>query len=79
MKPAAVLSLLIGAVAAFAPQKQVSRASMSLSAFENELGVQKPLGFWYVFLFIKIDLFRLPTRGSGILTKCLNVPFSGIL
>eukprot|EP00537_Pseudo-nitzschia_pungens_P014545 CAMPEP_0172382190 /NCGR_PEP_ID=MMETSP1061-20121228/174_1 /TAXON_ID=37318 /ORGANISM="Pseudo-nitzschia pungens, Strain cf. pungens" /LENGTH=207 /DNA_ID=CAMNT_0013110017 /DNA_START=57 /DNA_END=680 /DNA_ORIENTATION=+ len=45
MKTAAVLSLLIGSAAAFAPQ-QASRASTSLAAFDAELGAQPPLGFW---------------------------------
>ncbi len=48
MKTAAILSLVISTVAAFAPQ-QDARASTSLaSSFESELGAQKPLGFWYV-------------------------------
>ena len=46
MKTAAVLSLLIGSAAAFAPAQQASRASTSLSAFESEVGVQRPLGYW---------------------------------
>eukprot|EP00531_Pseudo-nitzschia_arenysensis_P011375 CAMPEP_0116139390 /NCGR_PEP_ID=MMETSP0329-20121206/13290_1 /TAXON_ID=697910 /ORGANISM="Pseudo-nitzschia arenysensis, Strain B593" /LENGTH=208 /DNA_ID=CAMNT_0003634437 /DNA_START=51 /DNA_END=677 /DNA_ORIENTATION=+ len=46
MKTAAILSLVISTVAAFAPQ-QDARASTSLaSSFESELGAQKPLGFW---------------------------------
>ena len=45
MKTAAVLTLLVGSAAAFAPQ-QASRASTSLAAFESELGAQPPLGFW---------------------------------
>ena len=47
MKTAATLALLAGTAAAFAPQQQ-TRASTSLAAFEDALGVQKPLGFWYV-------------------------------
>jgi len=46
MKTAAVLSLLIGSAAAFAPAQQATRASTSLSAFESEVGVQRPLGYW---------------------------------
>lgn len=45
MKTAAVLSLLVGTAAAFAPQQQ-SRGSTSLSGFEDALGAQEPLGFW---------------------------------
>merc|ERR1719343_1718314 len=45
MKIAAILSLVIGSAAAFAPQQE-SRASTSLAAFEDALGAQKPLGFW---------------------------------
>jgi hypothetical protein len=48
MKTVATLALLAGTAAAFAPQ-QASRASTSLeAAFEDALGVQEPLGFWYV-------------------------------
>ena len=47
MKTVATLALLAGTAAAFAPQQQ-SRASTSLAAFEDALGVQNPLGFWYV-------------------------------
>jgi len=46
MKTATILSLLIGTAAAFAPQEQASRVSTSLSAFEAQLGAQKPLGYW---------------------------------
>mmetsp|Transcript_20639 Transcript_20639/g.42480 ORF Transcript_20639/g.42480 Transcript_20639/m.42480 type:complete len:209 (-) Transcript_20639:271-897(-) len=46
MKTAAILSLVISTVAAFAPQ-QDARVSTSLSgSFESELGAQRPLGFW---------------------------------
>jgi hypothetical protein len=48
MKTVATLALLAGTAAAFAPQ-QASRACTSLeAAFEDSLGVQEPLGFWYV-------------------------------
>lgn len=48
MKTIATLALLAGTAAAFAPQ-QASRASTSVgAAFEDALGVQEPLGFWYV-------------------------------
>jgi hypothetical protein len=46
MKTAAILSLLVSTAAAFAPQQEASRVSTSLSAFESEIGAQKPLGFW---------------------------------
>ena len=44
MKSVAALAL-IGSAAAFAPA-QTGKASTQLNAFENELGVQKPLGFY---------------------------------
>merc|ERR1711994_1023407 len=38
---------LAGSAAAFAPAGQVSKSSVATQmAFENELGVQPPLGFW---------------------------------
>jgi len=46
MKTAAILSFLVGSAVSFAPQQQQSRPSTSLSAFESELGAQRPLGFW---------------------------------
>jgi Chlorophyll A-B binding protein len=41
----AVIASLIASAAAFAPAAQ-QKTSTSLNAFENELGVQQPLGFW---------------------------------
>ena len=41
----ATLALIAGSAAAFAPSK-VAQTSTSLKAFENELGVQPPLGFF---------------------------------
>merc|ERR1712029_474564 len=41
----AIAATLIGSAAAFAPV-QTGKASTALSAFENELGVQPPLGFF---------------------------------
>lgn len=41
----AILSALAASAAAFAPAKQAA-TSTSLNAFESELGVQKPLGFF---------------------------------
>jgi len=42
----ALLALCLGAASAFvAPKAPVTRSG-ALSAFESELGVQKPLGFW---------------------------------
>jgi len=46
MKTAAIVSLLIGSAVSFTPQQQITQSSTSLSAFESELGAQKPLGFW---------------------------------
>jgi len=45
MKLAVFLSLLASA-AAFAPNKQAAPSVTALQAYENELGAQKPLGFW---------------------------------
>merc|ERR1711923_685130 len=43
----AIAALLAGSAAAFAPKAQVSRISVATQmAFESELGVQPPLGFW---------------------------------
>lgn len=42
----AVLASLFASAAAFAPAQTSSRTSVSLNAFENEVGVQQPLGFW---------------------------------
>merc|ERR1712113_849682 len=41
----ATLALVAGSAAAFAPSK-VAQTSTALNAFENELGVQPPLGFF---------------------------------
>ena len=41
----AVLAAIIGSAAAFAPA-QTGKATTALSAFENELGAQPPLGFF---------------------------------
>merc|ERR1712029_956876 len=41
----AIAATLIGSAAAFAPV-QTGKASTALNAFENELGVQPPLGFF---------------------------------
>eukprot|EP00567_Pseudictyota_dubia_P005563 CAMPEP_0197442772 /NCGR_PEP_ID=MMETSP1175-20131217/8719_1 /TAXON_ID=1003142 /ORGANISM="Triceratium dubium, Strain CCMP147" /LENGTH=112 /DNA_ID=CAMNT_0042973311 /DNA_START=18 /DNA_END=353 /DNA_ORIENTATION=- len=41
----AIAALLAGSAAAFAPA-QVGKASTALNAFENEVGVQPPLGFF---------------------------------
>ena len=42
---AAITAALVGSAAAFAPA-QTGKASTALNAFEDELGVQKPLGFY---------------------------------
>uniref|UniRef100_A0A7R9WU45 Plastid light harvesting protein n=1 Tax=Craspedostauros australis TaxID=1486917 RepID=A0A7R9WU45_9STRA len=42
----AILASLIASAAAFAPAQQASTSTTALNAFESELGVQKPLGFW---------------------------------
>merc|ERR1719373_55847 len=45
MMKLAVLAALAGSAAAFAPAP-VARTASSLAAFEDELGVQPPLGYW---------------------------------
>ena len=40
-----IVALMAGSAAAFAPSK-VTTLSTSLNAFESELGVQDPIGFW---------------------------------
>jgi len=42
----AIFSLLVGSAAAFAPTAFKARANTKVAAFENELGVIKPTGFW---------------------------------
>jgi len=42
----AILSLLAGYAAAFAPQQNELKSSALSANFESELGAQKPLGFW---------------------------------
>lgn len=43
----AVLASLVASAAAFAPAKNAARTSVATNmAFEDELGVQPPLGFW---------------------------------
>ena len=41
-----ILASLIASAAAFAPAQQATVKTTSLNAFEDELGVQPPLGFW---------------------------------
>ena len=43
------LASLIASAAAFAPAQQASNTALKASAFEDELGVQPPLGFWDPF------------------------------
>merc|ERR1719362_1007122 len=45
MMTSALLAALIGSAAAFAPASQ-KPSTTALNAFETELGVQPPLGFW---------------------------------
>eukprot|EP00591_Stephanopyxis_turris_P009064 CAMPEP_0195518882 /NCGR_PEP_ID=MMETSP0794_2-20130614/13847_1 /TAXON_ID=515487 /ORGANISM="Stephanopyxis turris, Strain CCMP 815" /LENGTH=207 /DNA_ID=CAMNT_0040647915 /DNA_START=52 /DNA_END=675 /DNA_ORIENTATION=+ len=42
----AILSLLIGSAAAFAPSVKPARTTALNMAFEGELGAQPPIGFW---------------------------------
>merc|ERR1719464_2545187 len=46
MMQLAALAALVGSATAFAPAPVARTASTSLSAFESELGVQPPLGFF---------------------------------
>merc|ERR1719203_1551377 len=45
MKSALLAAALVGSASAFAPGS-VAKTSTALNAFESELGVQPPLGFW---------------------------------
>jgi hypothetical protein len=45
MKTAACLAAILGSAAAFAPAQEAKQTT-ALAAFENELGVQPPLGFY---------------------------------
>lgn len=47
MKSTLIVSLLASA-AAFAPLQQPSKVTAIEGAFDQEIGVQAPLGFWYV-------------------------------
>ena len=49
MKTVAALSLLAGSALAFAPQQAGKTSSAVSASFEDALGAQPPLGFWYVF------------------------------
>eukprot|EP00561_Arcocellulus_cornucervis_P008357 CAMPEP_0185812890 /NCGR_PEP_ID=MMETSP1322-20130828/10194_1 /TAXON_ID=265543 /ORGANISM="Minutocellus polymorphus, Strain RCC2270" /LENGTH=70 /DNA_ID=CAMNT_0028509483 /DNA_START=57 /DNA_END=265 /DNA_ORIENTATION=+ len=42
----AILSSILATAAAFAPAGKSAATTSALSAFENELGVQEPIGFW---------------------------------
>lgn len=42
----AVIASLIASAAAFAPQQQTTKSSAIAGAYDKEIGVQKPLGFW---------------------------------
>ena len=50
MKTVAALSLLAGSALAFAPQQAGKTSSAVSASFEDALGAQPPLGFWYVFV-----------------------------
>mmetsp|Transcript_12760 Transcript_12760/g.18119 ORF Transcript_12760/g.18119 Transcript_12760/m.18119 type:complete len:231 (+) Transcript_12760:3-695(+) len=52
MKTAAVLSLLAGSAAAFAPAATTKSATQLAASFESEVGAQKPLGFWDPLNFV---------------------------
>lgn len=44
----AILASLVASAVAFAPSKQQSASTSLSGSFDDALGVQKPLGFWYV-------------------------------
>eukprot|EP00581_Thalassiosira_minuscula_P019994 CAMPEP_0183714276 /NCGR_PEP_ID=MMETSP0737-20130205/8854_1 /TAXON_ID=385413 /ORGANISM="Thalassiosira miniscula, Strain CCMP1093" /LENGTH=204 /DNA_ID=CAMNT_0025943183 /DNA_START=20 /DNA_END=634 /DNA_ORIENTATION=+ len=46
MMKTALIASLAATATAFAPVQQISKATTSLNAFENELGVQAPLGLF---------------------------------
>jgi hypothetical protein len=43
-----ILASILGSAAAFAPSQKAacSTTELAAAAFDKELGVQKPLGFW---------------------------------
>jgi hypothetical protein len=41
-----VAASLVASAAAFAPSQQTSKSTAVAGAFDKELGVQEPLGFW---------------------------------
>jgi hypothetical protein len=43
---AVIIAIFVGVVSAFAPVSRVARPSSVVMGFENEIGVQPPLGFW---------------------------------
>ena len=55
MMKIAILALLAGSAAAFAPASQVAKASTALDArsYENEIGNVAPIGFWDPLGFTK--------------------------
>lgn len=44
----AILATLVASAAAFAPAKQQASSTSLAGSYDDALGVQKPLGFWYV-------------------------------
>ena len=48
----AITALLVGSAAAFAPVAQKSSSTSLQMSFEDELGVQAPLGFFVSFVCI---------------------------
>ena len=41
-----IAASLVASAAAFAPASQKASSTTSIQAFENEVGVQQPLGYW---------------------------------
>ena len=42
----ALIAAILGSAAAFAPQQSASRSTALSGSFDNEIGVQAPLGFF---------------------------------
>jgi hypothetical protein len=44
----AILAALVASAAAFAPSQQQATSTSLAGSYDDALGVQNPLGFWYV-------------------------------
>jgi hypothetical protein len=80
-----VVSLLLaftGVASAFAPTQQKSsrQSSQLFVSFENALGAQKPLGFWYVafdtfaaFVFRSLIVFSVNFVGIHLIFALMEI------